>query len=389
MKSRIVFVLLLLTALFVLVARSNHVVQDYILDIVSPLKQYYKNITRSVRDRGESYIFQKENIQKLTKENKKLRKYLLDQTHYLQQVSSLYKKIPSLEKLPHRSIELVNTISYIRLNSFNEVMLTRPKKAKLTEGRVYGLLQNDVVGGTAVLRGDHLYGYLASNSRCRFGVFIGKNRSPGIAEGIDKDTMAIKFIPKWSKIEVGDKVETSGLDGIFFANVPVGVVKEVKIENSYKTAYVKIYSDTLHPDYFFMITDPSPYLISAYDKNSTNFDSNATAILTGKELQEKKISSIPETVQTKESTVNPEEFEIPKENVAVKPPQPPFVFLHSKKKKIEKKKKQAAKKRNKRTEDNKQKRASNIQKEETPPTPSHTLPKTKKRKSAMDFLNWR
>ncbi len=388
MKSRIIFILLLLIALFVLVARSNHAVQDFILDIISPIKQYYKNLTRSVKDRGESYIFQKENIQKLTKENKVLRKYLLDQTHYLQQVSSLYKKIPSLEKLPHRSIELVNTISYIRLNSFNEIMLTRPKKAKLAEGRVYGLIQNDVVGGTAVLKGNHLYGYLASNSRCRFGVFVGKSRSPGIAEGIDKDTMAVKFIPKWSKIEVGDKVETSGLDGIFFANVPVGTVKEVKIENSYKTAYIKIYADTLHPDYFFMITDPSPYLISAYDKNNTHFDTNATAILTNRELQEKKISSIPEAIQTQENTVNPEEFEIPSENVAIKPPKPPFVFLHSKNKKKKIKKKVKKKKENPIAAQQDSQAAPQIEKTSasTPPSP---LPKPKKRKSAMDFINGR
>ena len=379
MKSRVLIFLLLFVVLFILITRGNHSIQDTILNIVSPVKQTYRNLTQSVKDRGKSYIFQKENIQKLTKENKVLRKYLLDQTHYLQQVSTLYKKIPSLEKLPHHSMELVDTISYIRLNSFNEIMLTRPKKAKLEENHLYGLIQNDVVGGTAVLRGDHLYGYLTSNPRCRFGVFVGKNRSPGIAEGVDKETMVIKFIPKWAKVDVGDKVETSGLDGLFFANVPVGTVKKVKIESSYKTAYIKTYNDTLHPDYFFLIADPTPYLASTYDKDQTRLDANMTLTnpVENKVLTEEKISSIPEAVQTQDNVVDLTEFEIPQESEARPLPKPPVVLHHPKPKKPKRKLKL-------------KKPANTHPAPEVSATPDTPTPKLKpKRKSAMDILNGR
>lgn len=377
MKSRVLFFLLLFVVLFILITRSNHSIQDTILNVISPVKQTYRSLTQSVKNRGKSYIFQKENIQKLTKENKVLRKYLLDQTHYLQQVSTLYKKIPSLEKLPHHSMELVNTISYIRLNSFNEIMLTRPKKAKLEANHLYGLIQNEVVGGTAILRGDHLYGYLSSNPRCRFGVFVGKNRSPGIAEGVDKETMIVKFIPKWAKVDVGDKVETSGLDGLFFANVPVGTVKKVKIESSYKTAYIKTYNDTLHPDYFFLIADPTPYLASTYDKDQTQLDTNTTPVgrADNQAMMEEKISSIPEAVQTQDNVVDLTEFEIPQESEVRPLPKPPVVLHHPKPKKPKQKPKPK-------------------KPESTNPTPEGSTtpatPKPKpKRKSAMDILNGR
>ena len=378
MKSRLLFFLLLFVVLFVLMTRSNHSIQDTILNVITPIKQTYRNLTQSVKDRGKSYIFQKENIQKLTKENKVLRKYLLDQTHYLQQVSTLYKKIPSLEKLPHHSMELVNTISYIRLNSFNEVMLTRPKKAKLKENHLYGLIQNEVVGGTAILRGDHLYGYLTSNPRCRFGVFVGEDRSPGIAEGVDKETMVVKFIPKWAKVDVGDKVETSGLDGLFFANVPVGTVKKVKIESSYKTAYIKTYNDTLHPDYFFLIADPTPYLASTYDKDQTQLDTNTTPVEKADDhtMIEEKISSIPEAVQTQDNVVDPTEFEIPQESEVRSLPKPPVVLHHPKPKKKPKPKPKPKKTENTNPAP------------EVPATPVAPKPKPK-RKSAMDILNGR
>jgi len=381
MKSRVVFFLLLFTALFILLTRSNHTVQDFILDFISPIKQSYKSLTRSVSDRGKSYIFQKESIQKLTKENKKLRKYLLDQSHYLEQVSTLFESLPSLEKLPRRSIELVDTISYVRLNSFNEVLLARSGKAHLQEGRIYGLIQNDVVGGTAVLRGKHLYGYLTSNPRCRFGVFVGPKRAPGIAVGLDQKTMAVKFIPKWYKIKPGDKVETSGLDGIFFANVPVGTVKEVKIEDSFKTVYVTSYNDTLHPKYFFLITDPTPYLISVYDRNTSQVGILTQKAANKNREQNKTISSIPETVQTQENAVDLSTFEIPREHVV---PKMPVVLPHPKVRKPNRtiKKKKAAQSR-KTPEQN-----TNTTPQTNPPT--STPPQAKpKRKSAMDILNGR
>jgi len=323
MKSRVVFFFLLLVALVVTLSQKNQTVQHTILKIVNPVKQFYKQFTQEVEDRSKSYIFQKESIEKLTRENKVLKKYLLDQTLYLQQVNTLYQKLPSLEKLPYKSIILVDTISYVKLNSFDEVLLTSPKKTKLLEDHVYGLIQKNSIGGTAVVRGGNLYGYLSSNPRCKFSVFIGKNRTPGIVQGIDKETMLIKYIPKWANIKAGDRVETSGLDGIFFSNIPVGIIESVKVENSYKTAYIKSFSDTLHPDFFFLITDTTPRLVSYYDQNTSFPDKNYTKSPT-LGANEKNVTSIPQTLQTKESEVDLSEFEIPKEKITIEPVRKPL-----------------------------------------------------------------
>ena len=319
MKSRVIFVLLLLVALFVIISQKNQTAHNAILKVINPIKQLYKQVTQEVEDRSKSYIFQKESIEKLTKENKVLKKYLLDQTLYLQQVNNLYKKLPSLEKLPYKSITLVDTISYVKLNSFDEILLTLPKKVTLQENKVYGLIQNNTVGGTAIVRGGNLYGYLSSNARCKFSVYVGENRTPGIVQGVDKESMLIKYIPKWANIKAGDQVETSGLDGIFFTNIPVGVVESVKVENSYKTAYIKSFADTLHPDFFFLITDTTPRLVSYYDQNSSFADNNYSHTKQDKKASEQNVTSIPKTLQTKESEVDLSEFEIPKEQINVEP----------------------------------------------------------------------
>ena len=322
MKSRFLLLLLLAIILFVLLGRNRQEMRGVILGLVDPIKSYYKNFTRDLTDKSHSYLFQKEQIEKLTKENRVLRKYLLDQTHYLRQVASLYKQLPSLEKLPYKSITLVDTVSYVKLNKFDEILLTPPSKTSLKEGKVYGLIQEEVVAGTARMQGGILYGYLLPNPKCRFSVFVGPKLHPGIAEGVADKLMAVRFIPKWAKVAKGDLVETSGLDGIFFANIPVGVVRSVQVEGSYKTAYIQTYADTLHPRMFFLITDATPYLVSRYDQNSSFPGRPYPYASQPPRTLDKNISSVPETIQTKELQIDPSEFEIPKEPQPAPKPTP-------------------------------------------------------------------
>jgi rod shape-determining protein MreC len=144
--------------------------------------------------------------------------------------------------------------------------------------------------------------------------------------------MVVKFIPKWHKIKVGDKVVTSGLDNIFFANVPVGIVSKVEMQSAYKVAYIKTYSDVFHPKTFFLINDPKatlakdfdrflteipkekeciePNELNMTDKNSTfSRESNQTTDtrLSEGNLSVPIISSIPARIdQTQEEIIEPE-----------------------------------------------------------------------------------
>ncbi|HIP28996.1 MAG TPA: rod shape-determining protein MreC, partial [Sulfurovum sp.] len=123
--------------------------------------------------------------------------------------------------------------------------------------------------GIAELHNNQLYGYLTSDEKCRFSVFIGEEHAPGIAIGASTNKMFIKFIPKWYKIKEGDKVRTSGLDDIFFANIPVGVVTKVELQSSYKVAYIQTYSDIYHPKTFFLVNDAKASIAGGFDSNAT------------------------------------------------------------------------------------------------------------------------
>jgi len=111
------------------------------------------------------------------------------------------------------------------------------------------------VAGIALKNSDLLRGILLSNPICQFSTFIGKKKTPGIAKGIDAQSIEVNFIPKWSKIEVGDKVVTSGLDNIFLPEIPVGIVTNILTKSTYKTAIVETYADVLHPNFFYLVKE--------------------------------------------------------------------------------------------------------------------------------------
>lgn len=308
MKTKNLVIILFLLFVATVVTKNDGKVIDILLSLVNPVKQTYTNITRDLDDKSQSYVYQKESIERLTKENKFLRKRLLEQKHYIQQVKDLYARVPSLERIPRRSVEIVQTISYVKLNSFSQVILTKPDSLKDSNKSLYGLIQNDVVAGVAQIRNNNLYGSLISNEKCRFSVFVGKDRAAGIAMGINTNKMYIKFIPKWSDIKVGDRVVTSGLDTIFYANIPVGVVQSIEIENSYKVAYIKGYADVLKPDYFFLITDPSVTLTSKFDgrylSDYKRVDKNGSSVDFNNQMQDPKISSIPSIPPAEPDTIS-------------------------------------------------------------------------------------
>ena len=325
MKTRLVIIVMLLLMLIVLLSRNDERISNTLLGIINPIKQSYKSLTQDLENKSHSYIFQKESIEKLSRENRILRKRLLELVHYIKQVKNIYSVLPDLSYLPVSNISLTDTISYVKLNSFSQIILTKPKGIK--KDKVYGLIQGKVVAGIARERDSQLYGYLTSDDKCRFSVFIGETKAPGIALGREKNQMLIKFIPKWHKIKVGDRVVTSGLDDIFFADIPVGVVTRIEVQSSYTVAHIKTYSDIFHPKTFFLINDARESLMEGFDSKNTKISiPNYKDKYMPKDILEDVntsipvISSIPSRIdQTQEDTIEPE---IPIEEIEIEKPKP-------------------------------------------------------------------
>jgi len=301
MKKGRVLLLIALIIAFIVSTKYNGVIKSFLLDFINPIKTVYLNLTNI----SDSYLEQQKSIVKLKEENNKLNKLLIEQANYIEQLTKIYKLLPSLSKKPYKSIYLVDTISYIKLNKLNEIILTSPKNLKLEKNKLYGLMQKDVAAGIARDINGKLYAYLLSNPKCNFSVIIGNDDISGIAQGDNKNGMIVKFIPRGSDIKIGDVVKTSGLDNIFFPNIPVGVVRDVKTLSTYKLATIDVYANLKKPNLFFLIADASPYLTTDYTPQ-TSFPNKVYPFVTAQKNSNDKEKV---TIQTKENIVEPKQLD--------------------------------------------------------------------------------
>jgi len=252
MKTSRLFIFFIFIALTIFLLRKEESFQDNFALLTLPIKQNYLEVSNSFDNSIDKYLTQAQSIEKLKGENLLLRKYLYQQKINLIALKQLNqyneKKFNNFE-----NILRVQTISYIKLNDFSQIYLT--KSEDLEKEKIYGLIQKNVVAGIALKGEGLLKGILLSNPICQFSTFIGDKKTPGIARGIDAQSIEVNFIPKWSKIKVGDKVMTSGLDNIFLPEIPVGVVSNILTKSTYKTAIVKTYADVLHPNFFYLVKE--------------------------------------------------------------------------------------------------------------------------------------
>jgi rod shape-determining protein MreC len=269
MNKKLIFIALIILAFFLVFQKEEEFQKEFSF-VAVPVKRFFMDIQNSLESYVDTYLNQVETIKKLKEENILLRKYLYHQEMVIEELENYSRS--KVEKFNlNDNVLRIQTISYKKLNDFSYIYLTGGKKLK--DDKIYGLIQKDVAAGIAIKNRDHLEGILLSNEKCQFSTFVGKDRMPGIAKGIDEKTMEINFIPKWSKISVGDRVVTSGLDNIFLANIPVGIVSEVLTRSTYKTAIIKTYADVLHPNYFYLVKKVP---IQIYDTNSSSLENNSS-----------------------------------------------------------------------------------------------------------------
>ncbi len=262
MNKKILFTVVISVVALLLFQKEERF-QESFSKLTLPIKHFYLEFSNDIIEKFEKYTKQAQRIKQLQEENILLRKYLYQQKMTINQLEEYSHS--KLQKYVHdENVIQVQTISYKKINDFSSIYLTNSNQLK--NDKIYGLIQKNVAAGIAIKTDNLLEGILLSNEKCQFSTFIGEKRMPGIAKGVDEKTMEINFIPKWSKIEVGDKVVTSGLDNIFLANIPVGKVKKILTRSTYKTAIIETYANVLHPEYFYLVKKVP---IQVYDVNQT------------------------------------------------------------------------------------------------------------------------
>ncbi len=246
MKNKLIFVLILFFLVFIsfyyggLVKKNALMVNDVVLEKIYGVKDF-------TTESFSKHFNQAEQIEQLKARNQELEYAAVLTTSFANQLNHILEDKNSTRYLPQ--VSLARAISYVRLNDYKRLWLDL---AKVSPNKNKGLIYKGYTIGIAINKEGRAMALLQGDEQCVFSVYVGKNKAPGLVQGED-GKMKVKFIPKWAKINIGDEILTSGLDNIFFSDVPVGIVSAIEDEDMYQSVEVKPYASINIPAYLYVV----------------------------------------------------------------------------------------------------------------------------------------
>jgi rod shape-determining protein MreC len=216
-----------------------------VITIFNEIKSVITNTSHYISERVKIISNNLDELESLKEENKKLNSEInrLNSLLYTCKDYSLIKKMAP-------NLVLAYAISYVSLPDFSKIYISYNKPISHPKGLVFN---NYVAGVVTKNLGKYSIALLNSNEKTTYTVFIGKNQIPGIFYG--KENL-IKYIPQFKKINVGDLVITSGLDGVFYKGAMVGKIVKVYKKKLYQEARVRLFYNDLNPSFFYVVEKP-------------------------------------------------------------------------------------------------------------------------------------
>ncbi len=200
-----------------------------VLTITTPMQSAFDFSLEWLGDKWNEYFY----IRNSNLENARLRKEITRLRHELALSGHKDEQIKKLEKLLrfHRNVkyrnepaQLIglspskqNRVIFINKGSRAGVQQFQPV---ITEGGVAGIILNTTPFTSQVL--------LVNDGNSAVSVITEKSRERGIAYGYNEDTLEVEYIHKRAIVEKGERLLTSGLDGIFPPDLEVGTITEIR-----------------------------------------------------------------------------------------------------------------------------------------------------------------
>lgn len=249
MNKELVGFLFLAFAIVIAVLKFTNLIQDPFIGALNGVKNFYHESVEGVNNSIDEHFSQQETIIRLQKENQQYKENNLLAQEFAVELNQMFKEHNSDLQISPK-VQLVKTLSYAKFGDINRVWIDMKD---YNTSKVYGLVSEGVSAGIVTFKHNQPMALLNSDYKCSYTVFIGKKRAPGIVHGKNTKEMLVEFIPNWIKLEVGDEVQTSGLDNLFFAGLKVGKVLEISQSQGFQNALIEPYYDVTQPGYFHVI----------------------------------------------------------------------------------------------------------------------------------------
>jgi rod shape-determining protein MreC len=162
----------------------------------------------------------------LSAENRELRKQLREIAGLQEENTQLRRALQMRERVPEDMIP-AERIGVDQSPFFRVLNIRIDRGSRYTRPGMAVLSADGVVGRIDKIFDDYSDVMLVTDARSKIAVEVARNRAQGILVGDAEDGCAVD-VPKDYEIEVGDLIQTSGVDELFPKGHPVGSVISVE-----------------------------------------------------------------------------------------------------------------------------------------------------------------
>ena len=221
--------------------RETSLVEKTLLQISFPLQQKTQGFIRWLKGVGERYIFltrvQQENealqrrVSALRQENNRLQEAILAQ----ERLTKLY---PLQAQHPSPAI-LAQVFARDPSSWFKTLLVDKGEREGVSKNMAV-VVSEGVVGRVIEVSANTAKVLLVTDPNSAVDVIIQRSRAQGIMEGKVDEFGILKYVQKSDDVQVGDKVITSGLGGIFPKGLMIGTVTKVERKRPGVFQYVEV-----------------------------------------------------------------------------------------------------------------------------------------------------
>ena len=212
-----------------------------VTEVVSPVQEGLASSRKNLSSLWDNYLA----IVNTSKENTILKK----------QISRLESDLTSMEEMRKENLRLKKLLSFSEEQSHQKIMAqvvgwdsaNEFKVIRLNKGTRHGIkamspvvTDHGLVG--YVYRATENYSDVLTilDQNNRVDIVVERTRTHGIVEGVFNFKCALKYIMRNEPVEVGDKLITAGVGGIYPKGIKVGMITDISKENFGMTLSIEV-----------------------------------------------------------------------------------------------------------------------------------------------------
>ena len=237
-------VIVLVVVLFVnLILISGHIGQpndrsllrNVLANVISPFQVGFQKMSDYVVDRVNRYAFLKgvvKKYQKVKVDNVELRR----ENYWLKREIQNQEFLVKSRNLREQFV-IAEVISIDSVFPFNQIVVNRGSSSGVSERWIVlngdGALVGRIIQPITLLSANV---QLITSFQCAVGAYLEKNRLEGFIKGNNSALCNFNYIYVSEKIDVGDRIVTSGTDMLFPPELPLGEV--TRVEKDYLVQHI-------------------------------------------------------------------------------------------------------------------------------------------------------